>query len=100
MINVSGFNVYPNEVEQVVGQFSGVAESACIGIPDSGSDETVKIVVVTTDGCDIDPDALLQHCRQQLTAYKVPKSVEFVAQLPMSPVGKVLRRRVRELHGT
>ena len=99
MINVSGFNVYPNEVEQVAGQFSGVAESACIGIPDSGSGETVKIVIVTTDGCDIDPDALLQHCRQQLTAYKVPKSVEFVAQLPMTPVGKVLRRRVRELYG-
>ena len=99
MINVSGFNVYPNEVEQVVGQFSGVLESACIGIPDSGSGETVKIVVVTTEGCDIDPDALLHHCRQQLTAYKVPKIVEFVAQLPMTPVGKVLRRQVRELYG-
>jgi len=99
MINVSGFNVYPNEVEQVVGQFKGVLESACIGIPDSGSGETVKIVVVTVDGCDIEPAALLQHCRKQLTAYKVPKTVEFVTQLPMTPVGKVLRRRVRELYG-
>jgi long-chain acyl-CoA synthetase len=99
MINVSGFNVYPNEVEQVVGQFRSVLESACIGIPDSGSGETVKIVVVTTDGCDIEPAALLQHCRKQLTAYKVPKSVEFVTQLPKTPVGKVLRRRVRELYG-
>ncbi len=99
MINVSGFNVYPNEVEQVVGQFSGVSEAACIGIPDSDSGETVKIVVVATDNCEIDPDALLHHCRQQLTAYKVPKSVEFVCQLPMTPIGKVLRRRVRDLYG-
>jgi len=99
MINVSGFNVYPNEVEQVVGQFSGVSESACIGVPASTSGESVKIVVVTNGDTDISTDALLHHCRQQLTAYKVPKTVEFVTQLPKTPVGKVLRRRVRELYG-
>jgi len=99
MINVSGFNVYPNEVEQVVAQFSGVLESACIGVPESTSGETVKIVVVSTGDDDVDPGALLQHCRRQLTAYKVPKAVEFVDQLPKTPVGKVLRRRVRELYG-
>lgn len=99
MINVSGFNVYPNEVEQVVGQFSGVLESACIGVPESTSGESVKIVVVATGDGNIDPSALLRHCRRQLTAYKVPKTVEFVTQLPKTPVGKVLRRRVRELYG-
>jgi len=98
MINVSGFNVYPNEVEQVVAQFSGVLESACMGVPESTSGESVKIVVVTSGDTDVNPDALLHHCRQQLTAYKVPKTVEFVTQLPKTPVGKVLRRRVRELY--
>jgi len=69
------------------------------GVPEKTTGASVKIVVVAADDTDIDSDRLLQHCRQQLTAYKVPKTVEFVTQLPKTPAGKVLRRRVRELYG-
>ncbi|HSD61514.1 MAG TPA: AMP-binding protein [Burkholderiales bacterium] len=95
MILVSGFNVYPNEVEDVVMMHRGVMEVAAIGAPDEKSGEVVKIVVVKKDP-DLTADELILHCRKHLTAYKVPKIVEFRTEpLPKTPVGKVLRRLLR-----
>lgn len=95
MVLVSGFNVYPNEVEDVVAQHPGVREVACIGVPDERSGEAVKIVVVRKDPS-LQADELLRHCRDNMTAYKVPRHVEFRDALPKSNVGKILRRELRQ----
>ncbi|MFB0824561.1 AMP-binding protein [Chromobacterium violaceum] len=95
MVLVSGFNVYPNEVEDVVAQHPGVREVACIGVPDERSGEAVKIVVVRKDPS-LQADELLRHCRDNMTAYKVPRHVEFRDELPKSNVGKILRRELRQ----
>ncbi len=94
MILVSGFNVYPNEVEGVVVMNPKVMEAACIGIEDEKSGEVVKIFVVKKDAS-LTESELLEHCRKYLAAYKVPKSVEFRDELPKSPIGKILRRMLR-----
>ena len=94
MILVSGFNVYPNEVEEVVAMHEGVAEAAAIGVPDENSGEAVKIFVVRKDP-NLTPEALIEHCRKHLTGYKVPKHVEFRADLPRTNVGKILRRALK-----
>jgi len=96
MINVSGFNVYPNEVEQVIDIFDGVLESACVSAQDEKSGEVVKAYIVLLNGESINVDDLLEHCRQQLTAYKIPKQIEFISELPKSPVGKILRKNLKE----
>ena len=95
MILVSGFNVYPNEIEDVVVLHPGVLEVGAIGVPDEKSGEAVKIVVVKKDPA-LTAEALIEHCRQHLTAYKVPRQVEFRKELPKSNVGKILRRLLRE----
>lgn len=95
MILVSGFNVYPNEIEDVVGQCPGVLEVACIGVPDAKSGETVKIFVVKKDP-ELTEAKIKDYCRQNLTAYKVPKLIEFRTELPKSNVGKILRRPLRD----
>ena len=95
MILVSGFNVYPNEVEEVVAMHEGVAEAAAIGVPDDSSGEAVKIFVVRKDP-NLTAEALIEHCRKHLTGYKVPKHVEFRADLPRTNVGKILRRALKE----
>ena len=95
MILVSGFNVYPNEVEGVVMMHPGVLEVAAIGVPDSKSGESVKIFVVRKDSSLTAPQ-VLAHCRENLTGYKVPKSVEFRNELPKTNVGKILRRELRD----
>jgi len=95
MILVSGFNVYPNEVEQVVALHPQVLEVAAVGVPDEASGEAVKLYVVKKDPA-LTPQALIAHCRESLTAYKVPKLIEFLDELPKSNVGKVLRRELRE----
>ena len=96
IIVVSGFNVFPNQIEDVVALHPGVAEVGAIGIRDDKSGEVVKIVVVKLDPA-LTEKALLEHCRQHLTGYKVPKIVEFRSEpLPKSNVGKVLRRQLRE----
>ncbi len=94
MILVSGFNVYPNEVEDVVVHHPGVLEAAAVGIPDEKSGEAVKIVVVKKDPA-LTAEALIAHCREHLTSYKVPRHVEFRAELPKTNVGKILRRMLR-----
>ncbi|HBW42737.1 MAG TPA: long-chain-fatty-acid--CoA ligase FadD [Leclercia adecarboxylata] len=95
MILVSGFNVYPNEIEDVVMQHNGVLEVAAVGVPAGSSGETVKIFVVKKDP-DLSEEALITFCRRQLTGYKVPKLVEFRDELPKSNVGKILRRELRD----
>ena len=95
MILVSGFNVYPNEVEDVVAMHPGVLECAAIGMPDEKSGEVVKLVCVRKDPA-LTAEELIRHCRVHLTGYKVPKAVEFRAELPKTPIGKVLRRELRD----
>lgn len=94
MILVSGFNVYPNEIEDVVALHPGVLEVGAIGEPDEHSGEVVKVVVVKKDPV-LTEEQIIEHCREQLTAYKVPKLVEFRDELPKSNVGKILRRELR-----
>ena len=95
MILVSGFNVYPNEVETVIASHPGVLEVGVIGEPDDGSGEIVKAVVVRKDPA-LDAAAIIEHCREHLTGYKVPKIVEFRDELPKTNVGKILRRELRQ----
>jgi long-chain acyl-CoA synthetase len=95
MVIVSGFNVYPNEVEDVLVQHPGVLEAAVIGVPDEQSGELVVAYVVPKDDT-VTPDDLRQFCRENLTAYKVPRRIEFRDTLPKSNVGKVLRRALRD----
>src|ERR1700761_6222486 len=95
MILVSGFNVYPNEIEDVVARLPGVFEVAAVGVPDQHSGEAVKIFVVKKDPALTDAD-ILAYCKTQLTGYKRPKIVEFRTELPKSNVGKILRRELRD----
>jgi long-chain acyl-CoA synthetase len=94
MILVSGFNVYPNEVEEVIAQLPEVAEVGVIGVPDERTGEAVKAVIVKKSPA-LTADDVVRHCREQLTSYKVPKQVEFRAELPKSNVGKILRKDLR-----
>ena len=95
MILVSGFNVYPNEIEDVVMSHPGVREVGAVGVPDERSGEAVKIVVVRKDEGLTDSE-IIAHCRERLTGYKTPRHVEFRETLPRSPIGKILRRELKE----
>ena len=95
MILVSGFNVYPNEIEDIVMQYPGVIEVAAVGVPDEHSGEVVKLFVVRKDP-NVTSDELKQFCRENLTGYKRPKLIEFRDELPKSNVGKILRRELRD----
>jgi long-chain acyl-CoA synthetase len=95
MILVSGFNVYPNEIEGVVMMHDGVLECAAVGVPDEKSGEAVKLFVVRKDPA-LTAEALLKHCREHMTGYKVPREVEFRTELPKTNVGKILRRELRD----
>ncbi|GAC1327691.1 MAG: AMP-binding protein [Collimonas sp.] len=94
MILVSGFNVYPNEVEAVVTSLTGVAECACVGVPDAKTGEAVRVFVVSTQSHDVTQEQVIEHCRTNMAAYKVPKSVLLVDALPKSNVGKILRNNL------
>src|SRR5476649_2679458 len=95
MILVSGFNVYPNEIEGVVMMHSGVLECAAVGVPDERSSEAVKLFVVRKDPELLEKD-VREHCHQNLTGYKCPKYIEFRSELPKTNVGKILRRALRD----
>lgn len=95
MILVSGFNVYPNEIEEVIASHPGVLECAVIGIPDSKSGEAVKAFIVKKDP-NLTPEDVIKFCQEQLTGYKVPKHIEFRSDLPKTNVGKILRRQLRD----
>jgi long-chain acyl-CoA synthetase len=95
MILVSGFNVYPNEIEDVVGMHPGVFESAAVGVPDAKSGEAVMVFVVKKDPA-LTAESLIEHCRTHMTSYKIPRHVQFRDELPKSNVGKILRRELRD----
>jgi long-chain acyl-CoA synthetase len=95
MILVSGFNVYPNEVEDVVARMPGVLEVAAVGVPSEDSGEAVKLVIVKRDPA-LTEEQVLAYCRENLTGYKRPKVIEFRTELPKTPVGKILRRELRD----
>ncbi len=97
MVIVSGFNVYPNDVEAVASSCPGVAECACVGTPDDKTGEAVKLFVVKMPGATLTEAEVISHCRDGLTGYKVPKLVRFVDALPKSTVGKILRRELRSV---
>nr|WP_306173666.1 AMP-binding protein [Limnobacter humi] len=96
MILVSGFNVYPKEIEAVATLHPAVFEAAAVGVPDSKTGEAVKLFVVKKDD-ELTSEAMIEHCRKHMTAYKIPRHVEFMKELPKSPVGKVLRRELRDM---
>jgi long-chain acyl-CoA synthetase len=95
MVLVSGFNVYPNEVEDVVAQLEGVLECAVVGVPDEKTGEAVKLVIVRKDPS-LSEEKVREYCRANLTGYKQPRVVEFRTELPKTPVGKILRRELRD----
>ena len=95
MVLVSGFNVYPNEIEDVVGKLDGVLECACVGVADDKSGEAVKLVIVKKNP-DLTEAQVREFCKTNLTGYKQPKVVEFRTELPKTPVGKILRRELRD----
>ena len=99
LILVSGFNVYPNEIEEVVAGHPGILEAGAIGVPDPKTDEAVKLIVVRKQP-DLTTESVREYCKQNLTSYKVPKYVEFCNELPKTNVGKILRRELRELYGS
>ena len=95
MILVSGFNVYPNEIEDVLAMHPGVLESAAVGVPDEKTGEAIKIFVVKKDP-DLTEASIIEHCRSHLTGYKVPRQIAFRTELPKTNVGKILRRQLRD----
>jgi long-chain acyl-CoA synthetase len=97
MIIVSGFNVYPNEVEAVAAACAGVAECACVGRPDEKTGEAVRLFVTKSSSATLTEADVIAHCRREIAAYKVPKDVRFLDALPKSNVGKILRKNLRTL---
>lgn len=97
MIIVSGFNVYPNEIEAVATAAEGVAECACIGIADGKTGEAVSLFVVRKPDSDVSEEDIITHCRKNLTAYKIPRRITWLEELPKSGVGKILRRELRNI---
>ena len=97
MIIVSGFNVYPNEVEAVAAACPGVAECACVGRADEKTGEAIVLFATKAPGVPVNATDVIAHCRHELTAYKVPREVRFVEALPKSNVGKILRRDLRKM---
>ncbi len=95
MVLVSGFNVFPTELEDVVSQLDGVLECACVGVPDAKTGEAVKLVIVKKNS-DLSEADVRAYCRENLTGYKQPKIIEFRTELPKTPVGKILRRELRD----
>lgn len=95
MILVSGFNVYPNEIEDVIMLLPKVFECAAIGIPDEKSGEVVKVFIVKKDDS-LTESEVMEFCKENLTNYKIPKSIVFTNELPKSNVGKIMRRLLRE----
>jgi long-chain acyl-CoA synthetase len=94
MILVSGFNVFPNEIEDWVDHHPDVLESAAIGVPDDRTGERIKLFVVSKSGQE-PTDSIVKHCKEGLTAYKIPREIVYVEDLPKSIIGKILRRELK-----
>jgi long-chain acyl-CoA synthetase len=100
MIIVSGFKVFPNEIEAVVAEHPAILEVGCAGVPNAKSGQAVKLYVVVRPGAAVTADELMEHCRKHLTGYKQPKYIEFRTSLPKTNVGKILRRALAEPEAT
>ena len=98
MIIVSGFNVYPNEIEEVSMMNDKIFEAGCVGIKDKDGNENVKLFISKVPGKDLSSKEVIEHCKKHLTGYKIPKFVEFIDEIPKSNVGKILRRKLRDLN--
>jgi acyl-CoA synthetase (AMP-forming)/AMP-acid ligase II len=97
LVIVSGFNVYPREVEEALASHPAVAECAVIGLPDERTGEAIRALVVRTEGTDVTESDLLEHCRGRLARFKLPREIHFVESLPKHVTGKVLRRRLKDV---
>jgi len=96
VIIISGFNVYPSEIEEVVMTHNKIFEAGCVGITNEEGSEAIKLFVSIMPGEMLTVEEVIEHCRNQLTGYKIPKIVEFIDEIPKSNVGKILRRQLRE----
>lgn len=96
IVLVSGFTVYPNEVEAAASQCAGVAECACIGVPDKNTGEAIQLYVVAVPGSGVTKQWVIDHCREVLASYEIPKNIDFIQKIPKSAIGKLLRRELRE----
>jgi len=96
MIIASGYNIYPRDIEEVLYEHPAVQEAVAVGVPDAYRGETVKAVIVLKKGAATSEKELIDYCKQHLSAYKVPKIIEFRNELPKTNIGKVLRRAIRE----
>jgi len=97
VINASGFNVYPKEIDELLITHPKILEVCTIGVPDAYRGETVKVFIVTKAGQTMTAEEVINFCKEKLAGYKVPKLVEFIAALPKSVVGKILRRELRDM---
>jgi long-chain acyl-CoA synthetase len=97
MIIAGGFNIYPREIDEVLYEHPKIQEACAVGLPDKYRGETVKAFVVVKEGETLTEEEVIAHCRENLTAYKMPKLIEFMGELPKSAIGKVLRRELREM---
>jgi long-chain acyl-CoA synthetase len=97
VINASGFNVYPKEIDELLMTHPKILEVCTIGVPDAYRGETVKVFVVTRPGQTMTAEEVIDFCKEKLAGYKVPKLVEFIDALPKSVVGKILRRELRNM---
>lgn len=97
MVIAGGFNIYPREIDEVLYEHPKIQEACAVGLPDPYRGETLKAFVVVRKGETLTEAEVLSYCRTKLTAYKVPRSVEFLEELPKSAIGKVLRRQLREM---
>lgn len=96
LIIAGGYNIYPREIEEVLYEHPAMKEAAAVGVPDPYRGETVKAIIVLKEGMQASEEEIIAHCRKNLAAYKVPRIVEFRAELPKTNVGKILRRALRE----
>jgi len=97
LIVASGFNIYPNEIDGILFSHPKILEACCIGIPDEYRGETVKAYIMVKPGETLTKEEVISYCREKLAAYKVPKEIEFIDELPKSAIGKILRRELREI---
>ena len=97
MIIAGGYNIYPLELDDVLFDHPKILEACCIGVPDSYRGETVKAFIVVKAGESLSEEEVISYCKENLAPYKVPKMVEFIDELPKSAVGKILRRKLKEM---
>jgi long-chain acyl-CoA synthetase len=100
MINASGYKVWPREVEDVLAEHPAVRESAVVGVPDEKRGETVKAFVSLRAGAEVTVEELIAHCRERMAAYKYPRQIEVIDELPKTVTGKILRRELRDQAAT